>query len=152
MTELARAEPRIETAILIDAPIDLVWNILVDYESYGHWNPYIIRIDGVAQAGGTIDVHSIMSAQAAPIIAPVTVISLDRYIMHWEGGLLDRSAFKGDHFFALEMLDSGSTRLLHYEDFTGTQTEAILKAYQTVIEANFVVFNQALKTRAEKPL
>ncbi len=31
----------LETDIIINAPIDPVWNILVDFDSYPEWNPFI---------------------------------------------------------------------------------------------------------------
>jgi hypothetical protein len=32
-------------ASVIEAPIDLVWSVMLDTERYGEWNPFIVRID-----------------------------------------------------------------------------------------------------------
>ncbi len=149
MTNTQPAIARIETSIIIHAPIDLVWNILVDYERYNLWNSYIIQVDGAAQANCIINVHSIMGTGLAPVIAPVTVISVDPYAMHWEGGLPDRTAFKGDHVFALTAVDAKTTQMSHHEDFTGTKAAAILDQYHDTITANFHLFNADLKKHAE---
>ena len=36
---------RPSASIEIDAPIDLVWRIMLDTASYGEWNPFIERVD-----------------------------------------------------------------------------------------------------------
>ncbi len=149
MTERQLALMRIETEILISAPITQVWDILTDYANYSIWNPYIVQIDGIAQAGSLIDVHSMMITGSAPIVAPVLVISVDPYEMRWEGGLPDRSKFKGDHFFSLDARYPQTTRLCHHEDFSGTQAMSIMTVHCDNITSNFNLFNEALKRRAE---
>jgi uncharacterized protein YndB with AHSA1/START domain len=40
---MPRAEPSAEVSI--DAPLDLVWQVMVDTASYGEWNSFCYRID-----------------------------------------------------------------------------------------------------------
>jgi hypothetical protein len=140
---------RIETSIVIESAVDTVWSVLIDYAAYGEWNPYVIQIEGSAEAGSLITVHSVPVAGADPMVAPVSVVSVAPYTMRWEGGLPDRTLFKGDHWFVLAR-DGDMTRLDHYEDFSGTLASGILNAHGEVIRGNFVRFNEALKARAEQ--
>ena len=48
----------IEAELEIEAPIDLVWAVLVDYRRYSVWNPLLIRIEGEAREGEQITVYS----------------------------------------------------------------------------------------------
>lgn len=41
----------LETEIIINAPADKVWNILVDFDSYPEWNPFILSFDGEISEG-----------------------------------------------------------------------------------------------------
>ncbi len=36
---------RAEAAVVIEAPIALVWEVMVDTERYGEWNPFVVRIE-----------------------------------------------------------------------------------------------------------
>ncbi len=44
----------ITTEILINAPIDIVWKTLTNFEDYKNWNPFIIDVSGEIHKGGKI--------------------------------------------------------------------------------------------------
>jgi hypothetical protein len=48
-------------ASVIEAPIELVWSVMLDTERYSEWNPFIVRIDRPGDAppevGDTIVLH-----------------------------------------------------------------------------------------------
>ncbi|MCZ1008983.1 SRPBCC family protein [Streptomyces lydicus] len=43
-----------ETAVGIEAPSDKVWDVIVDFDRYGEWNPFILEARGKAAAGQTL--------------------------------------------------------------------------------------------------
>jgi hypothetical protein len=143
------ARVRIATNIDIDAPIAQVWALLTGFDTYARWNRYIVRIDGAAVSGTAITVHAIMQPGAAPLAQLVDVIAVVPFAMHWQGGFTDRSRFCGDHHFRLDALETGC-RFDHFEDFSGTQANAILAVHDKTIAANFALFNRSLKDAAER--
>ncbi len=138
----------LSTEIRIAAQCDAVWRLLTDLAGYAQWNPYLVKVEGVAESGAAITVHSVLRPGMEPVSQPVAVISVEPYRMRWEGGLPDRSLFKGDHWFVLEEQDGG-TLFSHYEDFSGSKAEAIIGQHKAVILDNFRIFNAALKSAAE---
>ncbi len=52
-----RAEPR--ASVEIDAPIEVVWQVMLDTEAYGEWNPFLHRLEAPAQpqVGDPIVLH-----------------------------------------------------------------------------------------------
>lgn len=42
---------RIQTSIDIEAPADQVWATLVDFDGYGAWNPFVLRVRGAPVVG-----------------------------------------------------------------------------------------------------
>lgn len=42
------ADPR--APIDIDAPLDVVWQAMLDTEAYGEWNPFVVRADDTTTA------------------------------------------------------------------------------------------------------
>jgi hypothetical protein len=138
----------IDTEITIDCDLDAAWALLTDYAGYGDWNPYMIKIEGAAATGSTLRVtlHS-----TGPLVdtreVDINVLSVLPTSMRWEGVAGDRTLFHGDHWFVLEELAPGKTRLHHYEHFTGSQCDAIMAQYGETIHANFLRFNQAFRDR-----
>src|SRR5215470_3472719 len=53
--------PRAEAEVAIDAPIELVWRVMLDLGAYAQWNPFIVRIDppgaGPARVGDDLVLH-----------------------------------------------------------------------------------------------
>ena len=45
--------------VLIDAPLDLVWEVMLDTAAYGAWNPFVFRVDteGPADVGTKVVLH-----------------------------------------------------------------------------------------------
>jgi hypothetical protein len=143
------ANHEIITSIGIDAPIDVVWQKLTDFAGYSDWNPYLIRVEGMAEAGTTITVHQVPRPGADIIVAPADVVEIAPYNMRWIGGLPDRAEFKGDHRFELTEAQSG-VNFIHHEQFSGRQADTILAAYGAIIRDNFERFNRALKAACEE--
>ena len=45
----------IEQELDIDAPGELVWSVLTDFEAYAQWNPFVVEAACALQPGGAID-------------------------------------------------------------------------------------------------
>ena len=43
----------LHSEIVIDASPERVWDVLTDFASYPQWNPFIRRISGELEVGGT---------------------------------------------------------------------------------------------------
>ena len=49
----------------IDAPAQVVWNLLTDAATYSDWNPAVVSIRGPIELGKTIELVSIVSPKRA---------------------------------------------------------------------------------------
>ena len=139
---------RIETQIDISAPRERVLETLLDGAHYGDWNPYLVNIEGVIEAGSEIQAEA-RGAEGDEMTISVEVVSVGASGMRWQGGLPDRAQFKGDHFFELEALAPERTRLRHFENFTGSYLGEIIVSRETVIRDNFERMNAGLRAFCE---
>ena len=50
---------RPSASVVIDAPLDLVWQVMLDTASYGDWNPFVYQVEcaSPAQVGDPIVLH-----------------------------------------------------------------------------------------------
>ena len=53
--------PHAEAAVAIEAPIELVWGVMLAFDEYPAWNPFIVRIERpavrAAQVGDELTLH-----------------------------------------------------------------------------------------------
>lgn len=50
----------IYTEVVINTSANKVWNILIDFENYPNWNPFITSIKGKLKKGNSIEVLSLL--------------------------------------------------------------------------------------------
>ena len=108
----------VRTQIDINAPVERVYDTLIDFANYPNWNPYHVRVDGVPQVGQALEI-TVRRPDGKVIDVPaVHIIRLknnDEIV--WGGGI--KNVFYGEHVFKLQPLTRARTRLIHNEDFNG---------------------------------
>jgi len=139
---------QIETEIIIDAPAYTVWEVLMDFDKYVQWNPFIRSIKGRKMVGKTIQIELITSKGKQMSFEPVVLICKKEDEFRWRGKLGIRGIFDGEHYFALEPLEMGQTRFIHGEFFSGVLV-GIMGGLLKDTKKSFEAMNSALKKRCE---
>lgn len=140
--------PRAElvTRTTIAATPAQVWAWLGQPASYRDWNPFLISMEGELVEGRRI-VNVMHPAQGKPMrFAPTVLRAEPARELRWLGRLGMPRLFDGEHYFVLEPLADGGTRLVHGEIFRG-----VLLWFIDVrrFRGDFERLNTALKQRAE---
>lgn len=135
----------LEAIIEIMAPPEQVWRVLMDFERYPEWNPFIIRLEGIAGVGETLR-EVVRLPDGKQVRFNCRVVDLvPNHRLVWEGFAGAPFLFLGKHEFLLEESAQG-TRFIQRETMTGLllpflKVEANLPGYHQM--------NQALKARVE---
>ena len=137
----------IETTIDIDAPPSRVWEVLMDFQSYPEWNPFIVSVSGVARAGDKLTVRIQPPGRSGMTFRPMVLVAEPEREFRWRGKVLVRGLFDGDHYFGLEPARRG-THFHQGERFTGLLVP-LLGGTLTAAEVGFKAMNERLKARAE---
>jgi hypothetical protein len=137
----------IETEIIIDAPIDKIWSILIDFPSYPNWNPFIRAIDGKLQMNEQLTV-TIQSSNTKTMRFYPRIITLSEYELIWRGKLGVQGIFDGAHRFKLLPLDK-KVKFIHSEVFTGLLHVPIFNLIGESTKNGFDNMNKVLKNRCE---
>lgn len=138
----------IETNINIKATPEKIWNILMDFENYGTWNPFIQSIKGERSLGKQLEA-SIGLGEKGMTFKPIVQVVEKNREFEWLGSLLMKGIFDGRHSFVLEPISETETKLIHSESFSGIFSGIILKMIKEDTEKGFKAMNEALKKRAE---
>lgn len=149
---------QIETQIRINAPAHIVWEILMDFENYSNWNPFIKQItgnspspQGAATVGENIEVLIFNGKKDFKFKPEILVVKKEEEF-RWKGKFLVKGIFDGEHYFQLKEETSSRspiTEFVHGEKFTGILVGILMKSIGESTEEGFRKMNTALKEQAE---
>ena len=143
------AERRIETNIEINAPPARVWAILTDFARMPAWNPFIKSISGTLAQGAQLSVYIAPPGKSGMRFKPTILTVRPERELRWLGHLLIPGVFDGEHYFLLEPIGEGKTRLTQGEKFSGLLV-GLFSGMLSATEAGFHAMNSALKREAER--
>ena len=152
-----RAEPR--AIIDIEAPLDTVWQVMLDTEAYGDWNPFLHRIDTERPAvvGNPLVLH-VRWADGRTTRSPEVITAIEPPATDADGvttarlsyayaGLATRiGLIKGTRHQRLTQRPGGPTTYDTVEEFSGP---AVRLAGPDRVAEGFRTHAEALKRRAE---
>lgn len=135
-----------ETEVTIDAPPDVVWKHLVDFDRHRDWSRSF-KLQGRAVVGERGRVEFPLFGRAARW--PVWIDRVDReQELRWRGG--PAGVMTGSHYFALQGIDGGrKTRLRHGETFSGVLAPLLWPFLKSGLGPSYGRFNEDLKRRVE---
>ncbi|MFI0241427.1 SRPBCC family protein [Streptomyces sp. NPDC016845] len=136
----------IETSVDISADTNDVWNILVDFDRYAEWNPFIVHARGTAVRGTLLEITMRLEDREMTFTPRVTEVEPGRHLQ-WLGQFRIPKVFDGRHEFIIEPAPHGAT-LRHRESFAGL-LPPFLGSMLARTAAAFEQFNLAIKARAE---
>ena len=143
------AERHIETSVEINAPPARVWAVLTDFARMPAWNPFITSISGELAEGARLSVHIVPPGKSGMWFKPTVLSVRPEREFRWLGRLFVAGVFDGEHYFLIEPIGAGRTRLTQGERFSGFLV-GFLGGALAATEAGFKAMNAALKQEAEQ--
>jgi hypothetical protein len=140
----------IKTEILIHASPERVWAVLIDFDNYKNWNPFIKSITGNVAAGNTITVRFEPPGTRGMTIKPKVLAFTTNKELRWLGHMLVPGLFDGEHTFELIDHGNGTTTFSQTEKFTGILVPLFRKMLDINTTNGFRLMNQKLKESAEQ--
>ena len=139
----------LHTEIEIKAPLDKVWSILMDFEKYPEWNPFIKSISGKVETGATLKVVLHQPESKPMTIKPKVLKVEEKKQFTWLGHFIFPGVFDGEHSFKMREIEPGVTKFVHCENFKGILLPMLWKMLNTKTIKGFEMMNKALKERAQ---
>lgn len=139
----------LHSEIAIDAPAEVVWDVLIDLERYHEWNPFIVESAGRPQIGERLINRLKQPGGKTMTFKPVVTEVEPHQTFEWLGRLVLPGLFDGRHRFDLRTTPSGGTTLIQTEQFDGLLVRVMRSSLDTRTLAGFEAMNDALRVRAE---
>lgn len=153
--------PRAEASISIDAPLELVWQVMLDVDRYPAWNPFVTRVEGLSgapRAGQPMRLHvtfgdgsRVVSREEISLVDPpaADASGTRRAALEYafRGPLHALYLVRGSRRQTLEATGAGPTLYRSEEEFRGVFSAFVPLAN---VRDGFERHARALKSRAEE--
>lgn len=153
---MTKANP--EASAEIDAPLELVWSVMLDTDSYPAWNPFVVRADCARPEVGEPILLHVRWANGQGVRSPERINVVDgpaagadgtttatlAYV--FEGWPAKLGLVRGTRFQRLTQAAGGPTRYHTVEEFSGP---LVRFAGPGRVAEGFARHAAALKARAE---
>lgn len=139
-----------EASVEIDAPVEIVWQVLVDFDSYPRWNLFTPSIACDGKLGSPV-VMSVRFAGAKPMTQTeiLNVFEPPRRLawgMHMGSPLL----LVANRYQTLEALGPERTRYRSIDYVSGLLAPLVRALYGEAMRAGFALAGEGLKREAER--
>ncbi len=139
----------VRTEIEINAPANVVWSILSDFDAVAEWNDFIRHLEGDSTVGSKLVVEIWLADRKPMTFKPRLLAYEANSELRWKGRLLMPGVFDGEHSFVIEPIDDNRVRFVHSETFSGVLVPVMFNGMKKDVVSSFESFNRSLKARAE---
>src|SRR2546427_9072393 len=134
----------LRTEVEIDAPAERVWAVLLDFERFPDWNPFIRRVHGDAQVGSRLDVLLGASGTRAMRFRPTVKAVVPNRELRWLRRLGLPPLFDREHIFQIDPLRANRGRFRQRERFRGLLLPLLARSLHRDARRRFVENHRAL--------
>lgn len=138
------------SSVDIEAPVRVVWDLLVDFAAFPTWNPFIRSAQGSLQVGSRLTLRLQPARGPAVTLQPTVTEVVEEHRLRWLGHLGMRGVFDADHLFVVEPRGAARSRLVQQEHFSGVLVPFLRRSLDRGTLPAFRAMNAALKDRAER--
>jgi alpha-tubulin suppressor-like RCC1 family protein len=134
----------------IEAPPELVWDVLMDLDNYGLWNPYTTAMVSTLQVGDPMVMTVRMSALLTLTQTEyIRVLDDGRYKACWGIDSTTPTLNSGERCQWLEPLPDGGTRYITEDLIEGSLNPLVQGLFDADLQRGFEGVATGLKARAE---
>ncbi|EDX87467.1 Hsp90 ATPase activator family protein, putative [Synechococcus sp. PCC 7335] len=139
-----------ETEVVINAPREMVWDQVTNFEAYSEWNPFVRKAQAEFVVGKKIQFLEDLE-QFGQHWLEATFLSIDPYnAFVWKGYFGASFLFSVRHTFTFEAISKEETYFSQsHKNFGLLIPYLALRGIYCVSYQKYLDFNQALKERCE---
>ena len=140
---------RIEHRVGVQAPAEVVWEVISDLGSWEQWCALYPKACGEIRIGAVMDLTLALPGRPVEQIRPTVLEWVPNEQLHWKLAMLG-GLVKTVRYFEIESLAETSCIVTNGEIIGGLMGPRVGKGLSRTIYRAFVDMNEALKTRAER--
>jgi len=135
--------------ITINAPIDMVWDILVDFEHYGQWNTFCPQCEAVLKIGAPIRMQVDLGFGLQEQVEYISRIEAPTAIA-WKMDTQPGDPIQAVRTQYLRKVDEATTVYVSIDEFAGEGVPMMMETLGKAVEDGFNACGYGLKRYAEQ--
>jgi hypothetical protein len=139
---------KIEHRVGVQTPAEPVWEMIVDVDGWGAWNPLYPKAKGVVQFGAQLDLTVAIPGEAPREIRATVQDWTPNEQIIWTVSMLG-GLIRSTRYIEIETLENGNVIFSNGEIFEGRLAWLIGKKQQRAIKRAFTAFGETVRDRAE---
>jgi hypothetical protein len=139
----------IHTQIDIKASAERAWYVLIDFNNFSQWNPFIRQINGSPKVGTKLEIHLHTASGKRRIYRPTVTKVEPHHELRWYGKSFVPGMFNGEHIFTIKTLEVNHILFRHKEIFTGLGVSLAGDRLDRDLYQSFEKMNNAFKEKLE---
>jgi hypothetical protein len=116
---LSRTKFEVRHEITLDAPVEKVWQTVIDFEQYSQWNTQLSYLGGKVALNEKLHLKLAVEGANPYEFKPTVSQWKEKEVFGWLAITGMPRVFDGEHFFELTELKDGKTHLVNREEYRG---------------------------------
>ncbi|THD61199.1 MAG: SRPBCC domain-containing protein [Phenylobacterium sp.] len=137
-----------EHRVGVQAPAEVIWEVLSDLKSWGEWCKLYPKAAGEIRIGSVLDITLALPGRPEEEIRPTVLEWVPNEQLHWRLSMLG-GLVRTTRFFEIEALAEASCIVTNGELIAGILGPSLGKRLGRTIYRAFVEMDEDLKARAE---
>ncbi|CAN5552131.1 SRPBCC domain-containing protein [soil metagenome] len=137
----------VEHRIGVQAPADLVWEVISDFAAWGQWNPVHPRIEGEMRIGTTLTVAFVSEGEVVTL-KPIVQDWVPYEQLHWRTKRL-KGFVTAIRYIEIDKKGDESSIFSNGELFIGPLVRFVSRAERRRLRAAFTIMGEALRDHVE---
>ncbi|MBT8138817.1 MAG: SRPBCC domain-containing protein [Gammaproteobacteria bacterium] len=135
--------------IIINAPVEVVWDIIVDFKNYGLWNQFCPEAEADLTLGSPIKMKVDLGNGLQDQLEYISRIE-PHVAIAWAMENKPGDPIHAERTQKLERIDANSCRYVSIDEFSGPAVNDMMQAMAKPVEAGFNLCARCLKDYAER--
>ena len=138
----------VEHRIGVQAPAELVWEVISDFATWGQWNPVHPRIEGEMRIGTTLTVDFVTEGASPTTLTPIVQDWVPYEQLHWRTKRL-KGFVTAIRYIEIDKKGEENAIFSNGELFVGPLVRFVSRAERRRLRAAFTIMGEAVRDRAE---
>ncbi|RRN64253.1 SRPBCC domain-containing protein [Caulobacter sp. 602-1] len=138
----------VEHRIGVQAPAEIVWEIVSEFESWETWNPLYRKAEGQLKIGANLTLEQHLPGQPAAVITPVVHDWVPYEQLHWRSSRIG-GFVTAIRYLEIESMGPSNSTFSNGELFMGPLLRFVGRDERRKLRAAFTEMGEAVRDRAE---
>ena len=139
----------IDKTLEIDAPAEVVWNVITDLPRYREWNPFVVDAKSTLKPGDPIDMQVKLRDKPQFQSEVITEFNPGKGFAY-RMKPMPLGALRSLRSHAVEPLGPGRSRYVSHFEIDGWLQFLVLALFREALQRGFEGMSQGIKARAEQ--